>query len=198
MNEDIRWKQRFQNFLKALATLKKAMELSAQRELSDLEKQGVIQGFEFTFELAWNVMKDYLEEQGITGIIGSKNAIRYSFNKGIIEDGEMWLAMVESRNLASHSYDEETANVIFSSINCMLLTGSESKADSSALHPVNPNTHIMLIVTGMNNFTFMVFSWFYYLSTLMTIFASASFSLAVKTVDPCVLPTNTQPLLSAR
>ena len=116
MNIEIRWKQRFQNYLKALNTLKKAMELSEHRELSDLEKQGVIQGFEFTFELAWNVMKDYLEEQGITGIIGGKNAIRHSFNKDIIEDGEIWLAMVESCNLASHSYDEETANEIFSSI----------------------------------------------------------------------------------
>jgi len=108
MNEDIRWKQRFQNYKKALVTLKNAVELAAERELSDLEKQGMIQGFEFTFELAWNVMKDYLEEQGITDIIGSKNAIRHAFNKGLIEDGEVWMDMVKGRNLASHSYDEET------------------------------------------------------------------------------------------
>ncbi|MCL2196904.1 MAG: nucleotidyltransferase substrate binding protein [Treponema sp.] len=116
MNEDIRWKQRFQNYKKALVTIKKAVELSEQRELSDLEKQGVIQGFEFTFELAWNVMKDYLEEQGIIGIIGSKNAIRQAFNKGVIEDGDDWMDMVEDRNLASHTYDEETADKIFKAI----------------------------------------------------------------------------------
>jgi len=116
MNEDIRWKQRFQNYKKALVTVKNAVDLSEQRELSDLEKQGVIQGFEFTFELAWNVMKDYLEEQGIIGIIGSKNAIRQAFNKGIIEDGDSWMDMVEDRNLASHTYDEETAEKIFSAI----------------------------------------------------------------------------------
>jgi len=108
MDEDIRWKQRFQNYKKALTTLKNAVELAASRDLTDLEKQGTIQGFEFTFELAWNVMKDYLEEQGITGIIGSKNAIRHAFNKGLIDDGEIWMDMVKGRNLASHSYDEET------------------------------------------------------------------------------------------
>ena len=73
MDEDIRWKQRFANYKKALLTVKNAVALAAERDLSDLEKQGLIQGFEFTFELAWNVMKDYLEEQGITGIIGRKN-----------------------------------------------------------------------------------------------------------------------------
>jgi len=116
MNEDIRWKQRFQNYKKALATLKSAVELASERELSDLEKQGMIQGFEFTFELAWNVMKDYLEEQGITGIIGSKNAIRYAFNKELIQDGDVWMDMVEDRNLASHVYDEKTAEDLFTAI----------------------------------------------------------------------------------
>jgi len=116
MDEDIRWKQRFSNYQKALATLKNATELAAQRKLSDLEKQGTIQGFEFTFELAWNVMKDYLEEQGITEIIGSKNAIRHAFNKGLIEDGEAWMDMVNGRNLSAHSYDEETADKLLNKI----------------------------------------------------------------------------------
>jgi nucleotidyltransferase substrate binding protein (TIGR01987 family) len=109
MEKDIRWKQRLQNYKKALVTMQKAVELTATRNLSDLEKQGVIQGFEFTFELAWNVMKDYLDEQGITGIIGSKNAVRHAFNKGLIEDGQVWMDMIESRNISSHSYDEEIA-----------------------------------------------------------------------------------------
>jgi nucleotidyltransferase substrate binding protein (TIGR01987 family) len=110
MDEDIRWKQRFQNYKKALATLRNAVELAAARKLTDLEKQGMIQGFEFTFEMAWNVMKDYLEEQGITGIIGSKGAVRYAFANGLIENGQVWLDMIESRNISSHSYDEATAN----------------------------------------------------------------------------------------
>ena len=116
MNEDIRWKQRFWNYKKALAALKNAVELAAARELTDLEKQGMIQGFEFTFELAWNLMKDYLEEQGVTGIIGSKNAIRHAFNKGLIEDGEVWMDMVKDRNMASHVYDEKTAEDLVTAI----------------------------------------------------------------------------------
>jgi nucleotidyltransferase substrate binding protein (TIGR01987 family) len=110
MDEDIRWKQRFQNYKKALLTMKNAVELASSRELSDLEKQGVIQGFEFTFELAWNVMKDYLEEQGITGITGSKNAVRHAFSNELIEDGQGWMDMIKDRNIASHKYDEKTAN----------------------------------------------------------------------------------------
>ena len=69
----------------------------------------MIQGFEFTFEMSWNVMKDYLEEQGISGIIGSKGAVRQAFNKGLIEDGQVWLDMIRDRNLSAHSYDEKTA-----------------------------------------------------------------------------------------
>ena len=116
MDEDIRWKQRFQNYKKALATMKSAVELAATRELSDLEKQGMIQGFEFTFEMAWNVMKDYLVEEGITGIIGSKGAVRQAFNKGLIEDGEVWMEMVKGRNLSTHSYDEEIAEKLLKKI----------------------------------------------------------------------------------
>ena len=116
MDEDIRWKQRFQNYKKALVTLKNAVELSETRDLTDLEKQGMIQGFEFTFEMAWNVMKDFLEEQGINGIIGSKGAIRHAFDKGLIEDGQVWMDMIKDRILAAHSYDEETAMDIVSAI----------------------------------------------------------------------------------
>jgi len=116
IDEDIRWKQRFSNYKKALITLKNAVELAASRELTDLEKQGMIQGFEFTFELAWNVMKDFLEEHGITGIIGSKDAVRHAFNKDLIEDGQIWMDMIKSRNLAAHSYDEETAEKLLKEI----------------------------------------------------------------------------------
>ncbi|MDR2941142.1 MAG: nucleotidyltransferase substrate binding protein [Treponema sp.] len=76
----------------------------------------MIQGFEFTFKLAWSVIKDYLEEQGITDIIGSKNAVRHAFNKDIIEDGEVWMDMINDRNTASHVYDEETANELYMAI----------------------------------------------------------------------------------
>lgn len=113
---DIRWKQRFQNYKKALSCLNSAVELAKTRELSDLEKQGLVQSFEFTHELSWKVLKDFLEEQGDTGILGSKDAVRRAFNRGIITDGEIWLEMVESRNFSSHTYDETKADEICSAV----------------------------------------------------------------------------------
>jgi len=112
MENDIRWKQRFNNYRRALQTLTAAVELAARRDLSDLEKQGLIQGFEFTHELAWNVMKDYLEEQGFVGLIGSKNVTRTAFKNALIGDGEAWMDMIKARNLSSHTYNTETAETI--------------------------------------------------------------------------------------
>ena len=122
MDEDIRWKQRFQNYKKALATLKSAVALAQSRKLTDLERQGLIKGFEFTLELAWNVMKDYLEEQGITGIIGSKGAARQAFSNGLIEDGQAWMDMIKDRDLAAHSHDEEAAEKL-----SIAITGSHCR-----------------------------------------------------------------------
>ena len=87
MTRDIRWKQRFSNYLRAFQTLVDAVELADVRELSNLEQQGLIQSFEFTHELAWNVLKDYLEHQGIAGLVGSRDASRAAFKNGLIEDG---------------------------------------------------------------------------------------------------------------
>ena len=116
MPEDIRWKQRFDNYLRAFQTLRRAVELAAQRDLSELEQQGLVQGFEFTHELAWKVLKDYLEEQGVTGIIGSKNATREAFKNGLIDDGEAWMEMIKARNLSSHTYNQETADEVVENI----------------------------------------------------------------------------------
>lgn len=106
---DIRWKQRFDNFLKAFETLKEAVALSQERNLTHLEQQGLIQGFEFTHELAWNVLKDYLENKGILGLIGSKDATRAAFKNGLLTKGDIWMAMIETRNKTTHTYQEETA-----------------------------------------------------------------------------------------
>ncbi len=114
--QDIRWIQRFNNFSKAFAQLNKAVELSKQRQLSELEEQGLIQTFEFTYELAWNTLKDYLEAQGETEIYGSRDAFRLAFQRGLIEDGETWMGMVRSRILTSHTYNEEVAQQIAKAI----------------------------------------------------------------------------------
>lgn len=114
--EDIRWIQRFNHFSKAFAQLKEAVELSEQRKLSKLEEQGLIQSFEYTHEMAWNTLKDFLEERGVKKLYGSKDATREAFKTGLIENGEAWMKMIESRNLTSHSYNEETATAIVSAI----------------------------------------------------------------------------------
>jgi nucleotidyltransferase substrate binding protein (TIGR01987 family) len=103
-NQDIRWKQRFSNFEKALLKLSEVIE--KKEILSDLEKEGLIQRFEFTHELSWQVMKDFLIYDGIQNIIGSRSAVREAFNKGIISNGGIWMEMIESRNRTSHTYLE--------------------------------------------------------------------------------------------
>lgn len=106
MKEDIRWIQRFSNYKKAYTKFNQAVESNRINDLSELEKEGLIQRFEYTHELAWNVMKDFLEYEGITAIIGLRGATRQAFAKGIITDGDGWMDMIHSRNLTSHSYNE--------------------------------------------------------------------------------------------
>lgn len=86
------------------------MQFTEQRELSDLKQQGVIQEFEFTHGLAWNVLKDYLEYEGIQGLIGSRSTVREAFRRDLIIDGDAWMDMIEKRNLSSsHTYNQEVA-----------------------------------------------------------------------------------------
>lgn len=108
-DQPIRWQQRFQNFLKAFSLLESAVQQYKTQGLSELEEQGLIQRFEFTHELAWNVLKDYFEYQGNTEITGSRDATREAFQKGLILDGEGWMEMIKSRNKSSHTYNEDTA-----------------------------------------------------------------------------------------
>jgi len=109
---DIRWQQRLANYIKALEQLSNAVAIGRQRPLSDLEKQGLIQAFEFTHELAWNVMKDYFAYQGNPEINGSRDAAREAFQKGLIADGEGWMEMINSRNQTTHTYQQKIADEI--------------------------------------------------------------------------------------
>jgi nucleotidyltransferase substrate binding protein (TIGR01987 family) len=111
-NKDVRWRQRFQNFGKAFSQLSNAAALAQQRELSDLEQQGLIQVFEFTHELAWNTLKDFLESRGRSNLFGSKDATREAFAAGLIDNGDTWMQMIENRNETTHTYDKETADEI--------------------------------------------------------------------------------------
>jgi len=115
-NPDARWRQRFENFKKAFAQLSKGAATAQERELNELERQGLIQAFEFTHELAWNTLKDFLEPTGVTNLFGSVNATRAAFAAGLIENGEAWMEMIKHRNLTTHTYDERTADQISSAI----------------------------------------------------------------------------------
>ena len=116
MENDIRWLQRFDNYKKALNELREAVELFRQRELSKLEKQGVIQAFEYTHELGWKVLKDFLTDKGIMGLIGSKDATREAFKQELIADGDLWKDMIKKRNLTSHTYEQVLAEEVFTAI----------------------------------------------------------------------------------
>ena len=111
--DDIRWIQRFNNFSKALSQLRKFI---VKGDLNEFEEQGLIQAFEYTYELAWNSIKDYFETQGETNINGSRDAFRLAFRRGIIENGELWMEMIKSRILTSHTYNEDIAKQIASDI----------------------------------------------------------------------------------
>ncbi|MBK8906272.1 MAG: nucleotidyltransferase substrate binding protein [Anaerolineaceae bacterium] len=114
--QDICWQQRFNNYSKALAQLREAVDLAQRRPLTKLEGQGLIQGFEFTHELAWKTLKDFLENRGVLDLYGSKDVIRHAFNVGLIEKGQVWMDMIQSRNLTSHTYNEATAAQIAAAI----------------------------------------------------------------------------------
>ena len=109
MQNDTRWKQRFYNYQKALLQLTKFIE---KGELSELEEQGIIKAFEYTYELAWNVIKDYYEEQGEVSIQGSRDALRLAFQRGLIADGDNWMKMIKSRIASVHTYNLEVARQI--------------------------------------------------------------------------------------
>jgi nucleotidyltransferase substrate binding protein (TIGR01987 family) len=116
-DHDIRWIQRFDNFKRAFARLSEASALAEARGLSDLERQGLIQAFEFTHELAWNTLKDFLTARGRSDrLYGSRDATRAAFAAELIEDGEAWMKMIEHRNETSHTYNDDVAGKIMEAV----------------------------------------------------------------------------------
>ena len=102
---DIRWQQRFQNYQRAFEFLKRAVE---RGDLNELERTGLIQAYEFTFELAWNTLKDYLNAQGVEAPF-PRDVLKKAYHYELIDQGEVWMDMLEKRNLMAHSYDEARA-----------------------------------------------------------------------------------------
>ncbi len=134
-NKEIRWEQRFSNFNKALKKLSQAVEYiknnlaeqeieidyeNAESILDEIIKEGLIQRFEYTHELAWNVMKDFLSDVGNVKIYGSRDATREAFKAELIKNGDIWMEMIKSRNKTTHTYNEETADEIYIKILVLL------------------------------------------------------------------------------
>lgn len=112
-NIDVRWIQRFANYQKALAQLTKFIK---RGKLNELEEQGLIQSFEYTHELAWNTLKDFLESRGNKEIFGSKDTTKKSFQLNLIGNGEVWMDMIQNRNETSHTYNDEVSKRIAKNI----------------------------------------------------------------------------------
>ncbi|MFH1652677.1 MAG: nucleotidyltransferase substrate binding protein [Pseudomonadota bacterium] len=110
-NQDIRWKQRYQNYKKALVQLEAGLEVNSP---DILQKQGIIQCFEYTFELAWKTLQDFLiYERGYADAKGPRPVLEQAFQDGIIQDGMIWFDMLKSRNLTTHLYDEKVVEDIY-------------------------------------------------------------------------------------
>ena len=106
MNNEIRWQQRFQNFENAFNTLTRIINRYESTPDDEVVKMALVQAFEFSYELAWNCMKDFLENEGFTEVKNSKQAIRTAFQAELILDAEGWMTAIQKRNLASHSYND--------------------------------------------------------------------------------------------
>ena len=105
MNNDQRWKQRFQNFENAYNTFCRILEGYENDRENEITQMALVQAFEFTYELAWNTMKDFLENEGYDDVGNSKKTIRTAFKAELISDAEKWMEIIERRNLASHAYN---------------------------------------------------------------------------------------------
>lgn len=114
--QDIRWQQRFQNFQRAFGLLREAMDQDLN-QLNQLEKEGIIQRFEFTFELAWKVLKDKMEHDGLViDQISPRAVVRLAYQSKYIDDAEVWLRMIGDRNLMSHTYDSAKFEMVLQAI----------------------------------------------------------------------------------
>ena len=126
-NPDIRWEQRFQNYRKSMRYLEEALQIP---DPDIVQKAGIIQFFEMSFELAWNMVKDYLEDQGFVEIKSPRGALKKAFEIGLLENGHDWMDLLIDRNLTAHTYDEQKAtdmeqliqNKYFPLLNALLIS----------------------------------------------------------------------------
>lgn len=119
MEPDVRWRQRLNSFGLCLKQLDVLQARAIARPLDDIETQAMIKSFELCYELAWNLLKDWFEYQGQTGISGSRDAIRLAWRMGLLDNGEAWMQMIANRNRTAHTYNPQVAREVVD-----LITGS--------------------------------------------------------------------------
>ena len=110
---DSRWQQRFSNYCRALERLEDFLDPPV---LNEREQQGLIKAFEYTYELAWNTLRDLLRSQGDASLLGARDSLREAFRLGLIEQGDTWMLMIQDRNLTNHTYNRSTADAIAAQI----------------------------------------------------------------------------------
>ena len=124
MTQDVRWKQRFYNYRKALRLLKLCVP-GGQAKFTEKDQLALIQAFEIIEQLSWKLIKDYLEYLGDNNLYSPKKIVREAFNKKIIPNGQILIDAIEARNLTSHVYDQETANQLTEKITQRFLSAFE-------------------------------------------------------------------------
>ena len=115
-DNDIRWQQRFQNFEKAYRKFNDTLHFFTEEPENEMYQLALVQAFEFTFELGWKTVKDYLSYSGVKEVTLPRDVIKYGFHHHIIEDGQMWIDMMQDRNLMAHTYSEKNAQVALGKI----------------------------------------------------------------------------------
>lgn len=121
MDKSIRWQQRFHNLENAFQFLKEGLQ---KESLDPYQEAGIIQSFEFTFELSWKTLKDFLESMG-TSVTFARDALKEAFTAQIIKDGHLWLEMLEKRNILSHTYNRQQATEAVNLIRTRYFPGLE-------------------------------------------------------------------------
>ena len=123
---DIRWKQRFQNFDRAFVLLRQALE-NGPEVLNPLEKEGVVQRFEYCFELAWKTVKDFMEQSGfVFAAVTPRQVLKEAFAARILADGQVWIDMLDHRNLLSHTYNQVGFEQAVEAIHLRYLAGFDA------------------------------------------------------------------------
>ena len=128
-NSKPRWRLRHENYVTAVANLLEALAEIDTPAYTLLVRDGLIKRYEIAYELAWNLLKDYLDYEAVQGAVGSRSTIRLAINRGLVQNGNVWMDMVDSRNLAAHAYSGTIASDLVPTIRDRYFSELQKLAD---------------------------------------------------------------------